>query len=136
MIGGDDDPTGWLGPVADSVTGMQRALVARDIAEGVLFADALVAETTRLLDAIDERHPERGPGRDRPGSAVWEAELISALRVYRNAAFVYRRMAAADGELDPSLAAVCEAMIEQGHDHWRAITEEPAGPPEKSGSSE
>ena len=135
MIGGDDEPTGWLRPVADNVTGMQRALVAGDVTVGTSFADALVAETTRLLDAIDRRHddarleqePDHGPERERPESAVWEAELISALRVYRNAAFVYRRMAAAAGVVDPALASVCEAMIEQGHDHWRALTD---GPPE------
>jgi hypothetical protein len=125
LIGGDDEPTGWLRPVADNVTGMQRALVAGDVREGAPFADALVVETTRLLDAIDERHLELPPGRDRRGAAAWEAELISALRVYRNAAFVYRRMAAAPGGLDPALAAVCDAMIEQGHDHWRALTDEP-----------
>jgi hypothetical protein len=103
---------------------MQAALVAGEFTTGAVYAHAVVAETTRVLDAIDELHPERAPDGDVQTRALWEAELISALRVYRNAAFVFRRMAGADGEPHPVLATICGAMIEQGHDHWRALTGE------------
>jgi hypothetical protein len=122
LSAGDDGSTGWFDPVVASVAGMQAALVAGEFVSGTVFADAVVAETTRVLDAIDEHHPRAPDGGQT--SALWEAELISALRVYRNAAFVFRRMAGADGEPHPVLATICGAMIEQGHDHWRALTGE------------
>jgi hypothetical protein len=115
---------------------MQAALVAGDFARGMGFADAVVAETTRLLDTIHALHmdrtiePDSGTDADldRHRAAEREAELISALRVYRNAAFVFRRMAGVDGEPDPALATVCGVMIEQGHDHWQALTDPPEPP--------
>ena len=131
VSGGDDEPTCRLGLVAGNVAGMQSALAHGDLAMGTVFADAVVTETTRWLDAIDELHPARDPER-----SAWEAELISALRVYRNAAFVYRRMAGVNGEPDPALGPVCGAMIEQGHDHWRALTGGSVARPGQAATSE
>jgi len=91
---------------------MEAALDTGNLASGINFADALVSLTTDMLDELD-RDPHRDPEK--------EAELISTLRVYRNAAFVFRRMVGASGEPKPALEKVCAAMIEQGHDHWRAL---------------
>ena len=91
---------------------MESALVTGNLAAGIDFANALVSLTTDMLDALD-RDPHRDPQK--------EAELISTLRVYRNAAFVFRRMVGASGEPNPALGRVCASMIEQGHDHWRAL---------------
>ena len=107
-----DDPTGYLRSVADQVSGMESALVTGNLAAGTAFANALVAVTTELLDSID-LDPNRDPEKD--------AELVSTLRVYRNAAFAFRRLAGASGEPDPALETVCAALIEQGHDHLRTV---------------
>ena len=79
---------------------------------GTAFANELVVVTTELLDALD-LDPPRDPEKD--------AELVSTLRVYRNAAFVFRRLAGVSGEPDPTLGTVCTALIEQGHDHVRTL---------------
>ncbi len=91
---------------------MEAALIAGQMSIGTGLADGLVALTTELLDEID-LFPS--PDLER------EAELISTLRVYRNAAFVFRRLADSDGEPDPALSALCNNLIEQGHYHWRAF---------------
>jgi len=70
-----------------------------------------VTSTTELLDALD-----LDPGHDPEPSA----ELVSTLRVYRNAAFVFRQLVDTSGETDPATAALCASTIVQGHDHWRA----------------
>lgn len=107
-----DDPTVYLRSVTDQVSGMESAVVTGDLAAGAPFADALVAVTTELLDALDldlKRDPEK------------DADLVSTLRVYRNAAFVYRKLVSAGGETEPALMTVCAALIEQGHDHMRTL---------------
>jgi hypothetical protein len=91
---------------------MESALITGQVETGTAFADLLVALTTQLLDEID-RDPRHDLERD--------AELISTLRVYRNAAFVFRRLADADGEPDPGMRTLCATLIEQGHDHLRAF---------------
>jgi hypothetical protein len=91
---------------------MESALIAGQVAAGTAFADALVAATTGLLDELD-RDPSHDLDRD--------AELISTLRVYRNAAFVFRRLADAGGEPDPAMKALCATLLEQGHDHLQVF---------------
>jgi hypothetical protein len=91
---------------------MESALITGNLATGAVFADGLVAATTELLDKVD---------RDSRHDLDTDAELISTLRVYRNAAFVFRRLADADGEPDPAMRTLCATLIEQGHDHLRAF---------------
>lgn len=91
---------------------MESALVAGSLTTGAPLADELVVMTTELLDALD-LDPNPDPDRD--------AELISTLRVYRNAAFVFRRLAGTSGDPDPELAPLCAALIGQGHDHLLAL---------------
>jgi hypothetical protein len=91
---------------------MESALVIGDLPTGTAFANALVAVTTELLDALD-LDPNRDPERD--------IELVSTVRVCRNAAFVFRKLAGASGEPDPGLRTVCTSLIEQGHDHLRTL---------------
>lgn len=98
--------------VTDQVSGMESALASGSLVAGIAFADALVAMTTELLDDL-HLDPSRDPERD--------AELVSTLRVYRNAAFLFRKLAGASGEPDPTLGTRCAATIEQGHDHLRAL---------------
>ena len=112
MTQGADDATNSLRSVADKVAEMESALITGQVAAGTAFADALVAVTTELLDELD-RDPSHDLERD--------AELISTLRVYRNAAFVFRRLADAGGEPDPAMRTLCATLIEQGHDHLRAF---------------
>jgi hypothetical protein len=116
---GADDETNSLRSVADKVAEMEAALTTGQVATGTAFADQLVALTTELLDEID---------RDARHDLERDAELISTLRVYRNAAFVFRRVADAGGEPDPAMRKLCASLIEQGHDHLRAlIGETPPG---------
>jgi hypothetical protein len=91
---------------------MESALITGQVETGAAFADLLVVLTTELLDELD-RDPRHDLERD--------AELISTLRVYRNAAFVFRRLADAGGEPDPGMRTLCATLIEQGHDHLRAF---------------
>jgi hypothetical protein len=112
VIPGDDDANHPLRPVGDMVGEMEAALTSGRLAIGTGLADALVALTTELLDEIDL---DPSPDLEK------EAELISTLRVYRNAAFVFRRLAGADGEPDRAMKTLCINLIEQGHDHWRAF---------------
>ncbi|MGH9918169.1 MAG: hypothetical protein ACRD6W_04770 [Nitrososphaerales archaeon] len=74
------------------------------------MADDLVSITQQLLAAIDQN-----PARDLEA----EAELVAALRVYRNAAFALRRLASGAQEADPSLVEISRNLINQGHDHLR-----------------
>jgi hypothetical protein len=94
---------------------MESALMAGQVAAGTASADLLVALTTDLLDEID-----RDPGHDLES----DAELISTLRVYRNAAFVFRRLGDGGGEPDPAMRTLCATLIKQGHDHWRTFVGE------------
>ncbi len=99
-----DDSARRLRSVEVMVVGMHSALVGGDLAGGGASADEIVAVTTEMLDHDHEP----------------DAELVATLRVYRNAAFAYRKLVDAGGETDPGLAAACDALIEQGHDHLRA----------------
>ncbi|HEY7947937.1 MAG TPA: hypothetical protein VID75_09680 [Acidimicrobiales bacterium] len=94
---------------------MQSALGTGDLAHGTGSADELVTMTTRLLEELD-----RERNRDNDNDHEHDAELIAALRVYRNAAFAFRKLAGARDGLDGTLRAACVAMIELGHDHVRA----------------
>jgi hypothetical protein len=107
-----DDPTGHLRSVEDHVSGMESALVTGNLPRGTACANALVAVTTELLETL---------GLDQNRDPETEVELVSMLRVYRNAAFVFRKMAGASGEPDPALRTLCVSLIEQGHDHRRAL---------------
>ena len=107
-----DDATGPLRSVVELVTRMEAALVQGRVTLGAAFADELVSVTTQLLDELD-LDPRHELERD--------AELISTLRVYRNAAFVFRRLADAMGEPDPEMETLCATLIHQGHDHLQAI---------------
>jgi len=114
-----------LDSVVQGVRGMQSALVTGDVATGIAFADAVVAMTTALLDELD-LHPCSDP--------EWDAELISTLRVYRNGAFVFRNLPTIDARLDRDTEAVCMAILEQGHDHLRALVGQ-SSPTKPGGSS-
>ena len=94
---------------------MESALITGQLSTGAAFAALLVGLTTELLDERD-RDPSHHLDRD--------AELISTFRVYRNAAFVFRRLADIGGEPDPVLRALCLTLIEQGHDHLRAFIDQ------------
>jgi hypothetical protein len=91
---------------------METALSTGDVAGGISFADSVVAMTTDLLDAIHVRPCE---------DPEWDAELISTLRVYRNGAFVFRSLLSVDVESDRGTTSVCMAILQQGHDHLRAL---------------
>jgi len=97
---------------------MEAALVAGDLEAGTALANAIVAVTTALLDELD-LDPVRDLDRD--------ADIISALRVYRNAALVFRRFAGASGEPDSELGPLCATLIEQGHHHLRALRDDASG---------
>jgi hypothetical protein len=112
VSGRADDPLARLKPVADRVAELEAALGTGSLARSIASANKLVAGTTTLLEELDVDH--KGHGDDDS-----DAELIAALRVYRNAAFAFRKLARSGGEPDPTLEAVCSAMIEQGHDHLR-----------------
>ena len=103
---------------------MESALIAGQVSTTTGLADGLVGLTTELLDEID-LVPSPDLERD--------AELLSTLRVYRNAAFVFRRLADSDGEPAPAMNALCANLIEQGHYHWRAFMGQT---PEESKSTE
>ena len=108
--------------MADSVAGMEACLGTHRLNAGLAFADALVETATALLDDLD-RTLDTDP--------AWDAELISTLRVYRNAGFMFRKLAT-DGRADPATEAVCATLIDQGHDHVGALLAEmssPARPP-------
>ncbi len=106
------DWQGGVCSVVQGVRGIESALSTGDVAGGISFADAVVAMTTDLLDAIDLRPCE---------DPEWDAELISTLRVYRNGAFVLRSLVAVDAESDRDATSVCMALLQQGHDHLRAL---------------
>jgi hypothetical protein len=106
-----DWPSG-VRSVVQGVCEMESALSTGDVAGGISFADAVVAMTTDLLDAIDLRPCE---------DPEWDAELISTLRVYRNGAFVFRSLPSVDAESGRDTMSVCMALLQQGHDHLRAL---------------
>ena len=111
MTRGADDANNSLRSVADKVAEMESALITGQLSTGAAFAALLVGLTTELLDRLDS---------DRSQDLEREAELISTLRVYRNAAFVFRRLADPGGEPDPATRSLCATLIQQGHDHLRA----------------
>jgi hypothetical protein len=113
-----DDAIGPLRSVAETVAEMESALVTGNVRVGTASADEVIAVTTALLDELD-RDSNPDPARD--------VELISTLRAYRNAAFVYRKVAGVSGEPDPGTGTLCAAMIEQGHDHLRAFLNRASG---------
>ena len=106
------DPTGRLGAVRDRIAAMESAFINGNLESGTALANAVMAETTALLDELD-LDPIRDLDRD--------AEIISTLRVYRNAALVFRKIAGASGEPDPDLRPLWAALVEQGHHHLRAV---------------
>jgi hypothetical protein len=104
-----DDPVRLLRSVANNVAEMESALASGDMNMGTCAANELVAVTTELLDGIDHNDLARDP------------ELISTLRVYRNAALVFRGLADANGESDPTRGTLCTTLIDQGHNHLRTF---------------
>ncbi|HXQ59648.1 MAG TPA: hypothetical protein VN799_06105 [Acidimicrobiales bacterium] len=116
MSGWSDDLVDRLRSIQDEVTGIQSALGGGHLARGTDSANQLVAMATELLEDLD---------RDRSRDHNHDAELIAALRVYRNAAFAFRKLAGAGGESEEALRLACTAMIEQGHDHSRAYRGRP-----------
>ncbi len=97
---------------------MESALVTGNLETGTALANAIVTVTTALLDELDH-HPIGDLHRD--------PHVISALRVYRNAALVFRKIAGASGEPDPTLRPLCAALIEQGHHHVLGFRDEASG---------
>ncbi len=96
---------------------MESALFWGNLEFGTSFANALVPLRTDVLDNLDlesNRDPER------------DSEIVSALREYRNAAFVSRKMARAGGDPDPASQALCESLIEEGHDQMRTLNDDHA----------
>jgi hypothetical protein len=112
VTGWGDDPTGYLRSVHDNASGMQFALTTRDLASGQASADETVAVTTRLLEKFNL---ERDHDHDRDHDHEPDAELVASLRVYRNAAFAFRKLADVRGGPDPTLETACTALIDQGH---------------------
>jgi len=84
---------------------MRSALKTNDLESGATPADELVALTTEFLDEFDLN---RVPENDR------DTELVAALRVYRNAAFAFRKLADATEDTDSMLVTACVALLEQG----------------------
>jgi hypothetical protein len=84
---------------------MRSALETNDLAKGAVPANKLVALTTEFLDEFDLN---RVPEHDR------DTELVAALRVYRNAAFAFRKLADPTEDTDSTLVSACIALIEQG----------------------
>jgi hypothetical protein len=84
---------------------MEIVLHREDFASGTAAADHLVAVTTHLLDQI--RHD--------PNTDV---ELAAALQVYRNAAYLFRKLARPGSEVDAEMPGVCQTLIDQGNDHF------------------
>jgi hypothetical protein len=105
-----DEPFRRLQAVRERIERLGRALEAGDLRPGVEVAHEVVVLTTELLAESDQR-PMRDPDA--------EAEYVSALHLYRNAAFAFRSPLGPAGEIDPSKAEICRTTIEQGHDHFR-----------------
>jgi hypothetical protein len=119
-----DEPFRRLQAVRERVERLGLSLKTGDLQPCVEVADEVVVLTTELLAQSDQR-PLRDPEA--------EAEYVSALHLYRNAAFAFRSPLGAEGEIDPSKVDICRTTIEQGHDHFRlyvatrnALGEEPA----------
>jgi hypothetical protein len=113
MSTGTDDWSGPLRPVTTAVARLQSSLGALDLQEGVSAANEIAAGADHLLKRIRSspgRHSER------------LAELAAALEVFRNAAYVFRRLSE-KGEHDEVLTSTCGALIGQGQDHLRRFSE-------------
>jgi hypothetical protein len=93
-----DDPTGRLRSVEHNVSQMESV--------GSAAAAEVVALTTELLEELEMEEANE------PDTV---SNLIATLRVYRNAAFAYRKLAGVNGEPDAAMADVCVAMVEHGH---------------------
>jgi hypothetical protein len=107
-----DDLFSRLSRVSECVAGMESCLGTRRPSEGSIFADALVQATTELLDDLDQTLNT---------DPAWDVELISTLRVYRNAGFMFRKLAGPEGRGDPATEERCATLIKQGHDHVRVL---------------
>jgi hypothetical protein len=111
-----DDPAGRLSSVDHNVRVMESALASEALPVGSEAAAELVALTTGLLEELELEHS---------GDPDTDAKLIATLRVYRNAAFAYRKLAGVSGEPDPAMGDVCAAMIEHGHDLRALLDQRP-----------
>jgi hypothetical protein len=101
-----DDPTGRLRSVEHNVSQMESALANETVSVGSAAAAEVVALTTELLEELEMEEANE------PDTV---SNLIATLRVYRNAAFAYRKLAGVNGEPDAAMADVCVAMVEHGH---------------------
>jgi hypothetical protein len=102
-----DDRTGRLDSVQTRVSAVGSALASGNLQAGAEAARELVALTTAWLEELEPAVIE---------DDETEAMLIATLRVYRNAAFAFRKLAGVNGAPDPGMADVCGAMIEQGNE--------------------
>jgi hypothetical protein len=103
-----DDLAAQLRSLETAVADLSSSLATLDLVTGVAAANAMVVRTTDLLkDRTDHG------GHDHEVFA----ELVSALNVFRNAAFAFRGLAGSTGNGEEELVAACAAMIEQGRDH-------------------
>lgn len=101
-----------LRSVEEIVTALESALGKGDFEAGAELATGLVAGSTKMLEELDH---DRKLGPENVG------ELIACLRVDRNAAFAFRKLAGVSGESDPAMGTVCATMLQQGHDHLQAF---------------
>ena len=120
VSGWPEDLTSRLSSVQDKVATMEASLGTENLAAGA--AHELVVLTTGLLEELEPRATHESDA---------EAKLIATLRVYRNAAFAYRKLAGVSGESDPAMASVCLAMIEQGHELRALFDQDPDHGPAK-----
>jgi hypothetical protein len=111
-----EDLTGRLRSVQCKVAAIESALGTENLRTGAEAAHELVVLTTGLLEDIELRATDDSEA---------EAKLIATLRVYRNAAFAYRKLAGVSGESDPAMASVCLAMIEHGHELRALFDQDP-----------
>jgi hypothetical protein len=100
------------------VSTIGSALVTGNLEAGAAAALELVAFTSRWLEELEPAVSE---------DDETEAMLVATLRVYRNAAFAFRKLAGVNGSPDPAMADVCSAMIEQGHELRALVDRDPGG---------
>ena len=82
---------------------LEAALRESDYKGGRPVANQLAAATTRWITEFQH-------------DPTVDAQLTAALQVFRNAAFVFRRMSKAGGPKDDGIANTCATLIAQGND--------------------
>jgi hypothetical protein len=103
VVTGEDSAARLLANVRSALAELEAALDGGDVSRGVP-ADRLVQSVGDLLERV-----ERDPATD--------DELIAGLRVLRNGAFAFRRLAQTEGRADQALAESCRVLLERGREH-------------------